>query len=119
MPKAPCAAAAAEQRRGVAREAAIMRLLAGHPAAVELVEAVETGSSFVLVMELVRGGELFEQIVRRCAFLCFVCFGALVCAFVVQSARVLCAVCVCSVSRTAARRYPPPAPALLMWVPTQ
>lgn len=55
----------AAQREAVAREAAVMRRVCGHPAAPRLFAAAETPSAFCLAMELCRGAELFDQIISR------------------------------------------------------
>ncbi|KAG2486610.1 hypothetical protein HYH03_014778 [Edaphochlamys debaryana] len=49
----------------VLRELAVSRLLADHPAAIKVYEMYEDESYFFLVMELCRGGELFERIVKK------------------------------------------------------
>ncbi|KAG2486606.1 hypothetical protein HYH03_014774 [Edaphochlamys debaryana] len=47
------------------RELAVSRLLGDHPAAIKVYEVYEDESYFFLVMELCRGGELFERIVKK------------------------------------------------------
>ena len=49
----------------VVREIAIMRRLAGHPSALQLIEAAESASNYYIAMELCSGGELFDQIIGR------------------------------------------------------
>eukprot|EP00983_Pelagomonas_calceolata_P108774 1159491-Pelagomonas_calceolata.AAC.31 len=59
-------------RAGVVKEIAIMRTLQDHPNTVKLVEVFEDAESYMLVMELCTGGELFDQIiqkVRKCKML--------------------------------------------------
>lgn len=57
-----------KQREGVVKEVAIMRMLGGHPCAVQLHAVYEDASTYYLVMELCSGGELFDQIVARGQF---------------------------------------------------
>ena len=42
-----------------------MRLLAGHPNVVQLHEVYEDRDSWVLVMEMCSGGELFDRIINK------------------------------------------------------
>ena len=55
----------AKQRDGVIKEIAIMRTLQDHPNTVRLVDVFEESESYVLVMELCSGGELFDQIISK------------------------------------------------------
>lgn len=55
----------AKQREGVIKEIAIMRTLGDHPNTVRLLEVFEEVDSYVLVMELCNGGELFDQIIAK------------------------------------------------------
>lgn len=55
----------AKQREGVIKEIAIMRTLGDHPNTVRLVDVFEESESYVLVMELCSGGELFDQIISK------------------------------------------------------
>jgi hypothetical protein len=55
----------AKQRDGVIKEIAIMRTLQDHPNTVRLVDIFEESESYVLVMELCSGGELFDQIISK------------------------------------------------------
>jgi hypothetical protein len=56
---------AEEQRQGIVKEIAIMRLLSGHPNVVRLHRVYEDATSYKLVMELCTGGELFDQIIAK------------------------------------------------------
>ncbi|KAF5836831.1 kinase-like domain-containing protein [Dunaliella salina] len=54
-----------KQREGVVKEIAIMRTLQDHPNTVKLMEVFEDAESYMLVMELCTGGELFDQIIQK------------------------------------------------------
>lgn len=54
-----------KQRDGIIREIAIMRMLAEHPNTIKLVEVFEDSDAYYLVMELCKGGELFDQIIAK------------------------------------------------------
>ena len=47
------------------KEIAIMRILQDHPNTVKLIEVFEDAESYMLVMELCTGGELFDQIIQK------------------------------------------------------
>ncbi|KAJ9522392.1 hypothetical protein QJQ45_008319 [Haematococcus lacustris] len=55
----------AKQREGILKEIAIMRMLEDHPNTVRLLEVFEDADSYMLVMELCTGGELFDQIIAK------------------------------------------------------
>mmetsp|Transcript_11680 Transcript_11680/g.20735 ORF Transcript_11680/g.20735 Transcript_11680/m.20735 type:complete len:520 (+) Transcript_11680:218-1777(+) len=54
-----------KQREGIIKEIAIMRMLQDHPNTVKLLEVFEDSEQYMLVMELCRGGELFDQIIAK------------------------------------------------------
>ncbi|KAJ9522840.1 hypothetical protein QJQ45_023626 [Haematococcus lacustris] len=54
-----------KQREGILKEIAIMRMLEDHPNTVRLLEVFEDADSYMLVMELCTGGELFDQIIAK------------------------------------------------------
>eukprot|EP01122_Echinamoeba_exundans_P003450 TRINITY_DN1354_c0_g1_i2.p1 TRINITY_DN1354_c0_g1~~TRINITY_DN1354_c0_g1_i2.p1 ORF type:complete len:624 (-),score=108.57 TRINITY_DN1354_c0_g1_i2:53-1924(-) len=49
----------------ISDEVKILRLLRGSPRVVNLVDTYETSSKFVMILELVMGGELFDKIVSK------------------------------------------------------
>ncbi|KAG2486607.1 hypothetical protein HYH03_014775 [Edaphochlamys debaryana] len=52
-------------RKALEKEVAVARLLEGHPATMQVYEVFEDDDSYYLVMELCKGGELFERIVKK------------------------------------------------------
>ncbi len=54
-----------KDKQEVEQEIAIMRHLAGHPNVVRLFDVYEDAGHIHLVMELCKGGELFDQIIKK------------------------------------------------------
>ncbi|GAX75024.1 hypothetical protein CEUSTIGMA_g2470.t1 [Chlamydomonas eustigma] len=54
-----------KQKEGIVKEIAIMRTLEEHPNTVRLYDIYDQADTYVLVMELCSGGELFDQIISK------------------------------------------------------
>lgn len=67
-----------EDRQDVRREVEVLNLVSDHPNVAELVEVFEDSKAIYLVLELCKGGELFDRVVAKGTFTERMAAGALV-----------------------------------------
>ena len=71
-----------EDREDVRREVQVLNLVSDHPHVAELIEVFEDAKAIHLVLELCKGGELFDRVVSKGTFTERMAAGSTMSAFI-------------------------------------